>query len=300
MVIFNTGRAGMRAGIVAGAVVVAALAGCGSSGPSSSSAGFVQDQPSVTATLNWAQRACVGTAGVLNQVAGPLEKQDAAGVVAAGRMAGTMESVVSNLNAAAEYPQVVEYADAVLGEIVTIGNNALAYEESGASWSVVTDGEATLASTFRSLASACSAAGVTINGADGASTAAPVQSAPNSAAAPSYASYTPTPDPYSVGCPTSAQLLAAWNAAPVGARDSWFTGMTPTGFFGTECWHRWVVTSPVIQANGSVVFTDTGGHLVLLPEADLSELDAAICGVAGAPTVSWAGPGGPASCSQSG
>lgn len=286
--------------VLVAAVVMVALAGCGSGGTSSPSAKSVQDQPSVTATLNWAQRACVGTTGVFNQLAGPLEKRDAAGVVAAGKMAKTMESVVSNPNAAAEYPYVIEYADTVLSEIAIIGNNALAYEQSGASWSIVTDGDATLASTFRSLESACSAAGVTIRGGGGASSADPAQSATTSAPAPSYPSYTPTPDPLSVGCPSSGQLLAAWNAAPASSRGSWFTGMTPTGFSGTECWHQWVVTSPVIQANGLVVFTDTRGQLSLLPETDLSELDAAICGVAGAPTVSWAGPGGPATCSQSG
>lgn len=47
--------------------------------------------------------------------------------------------------------------------------------------------------------------------------------------------------------------------------------MTPTRLSGTECRHQWVVTSPAIQANGLVVFTDTRGQLSLLPETDLSE-----------------------------
>jgi hypothetical protein len=38
-----------------------------------------------------------------------------------------------------------------------------------------------------------------------------------------------------------------------------------------------------MQGNGPVVFTDNGGQLALLPETELSKLDAAICGVAGAP-----------------
>jgi hypothetical protein len=108
--------------------------------------------------------------------------------------------------------------------------------------------------------------------------------------------YTPSTDPLSVGCPRSRQLLMAWKAAPASARDSWFRAMTPTGFFGTECWHQWIVTNPVIQANGPVVFTDTGGQLSLLPQTGLSELDAAICGIPGAPSDQWAGPGGPAMC----
>lgn len=124
-------------------------------------------------------------------------------------------------------------------------------------------------------------------------------SSPSPVASAAMPAYTPSTDPLSVGCPSSGQLLAAWDAAPASARHSWMT-LTPTGFFGTECWRQWVVTNPVIQGNGSVVFTETGGRLSLLPEADLSELDAAICGVAGAPAVSWAGPGGPATCSQSG
>jgi hypothetical protein len=70
-----------------------------------------------------------------------------------------------------------------------------------------------------------------------------------------------------------------------------------SGFVGTSCWHQWVVTDPVMQGNGSVVFTDAGSQLSLLPETDLSELDSAICGVAGAPSTDWAGPGGPATCS---
>jgi hypothetical protein len=130
----------------------------------------------------------------------------------------------------------------------------------------------------------------------------PAQATATPSTSPGRASiptWTPSANPYSKGCPTSGELLAAWNAAPVSARTSWTT-LTATGFFGTECWHPWVVTNPVMQGNGPVVFTDNGGQLSLLPETELSKLDAAICGVAGAPSAYWAGPGGPATCSKSG
>ena len=121
---------------------------------------------------------------------------------------------------------------------------------------------------------------------------APSQSPVAAAPTPSRSS---SPDPYSVGCPTSAQLLAAWNAAAASARASWTT-LTVTGFFGTECWQRWVVTNPIMQGNGPAIFTDTSGQLALFPATDLSEFDAAVCGVAGSPS-DWSGPAGPATCS---
>lgn len=48
-----------------------------------------------------------------------------------------------------------------------------------------------------------------------------------------------------------------------------------------------------MQANGTVIFTDTSGQLSLLPESELSEFSAAICGTPGIGAV-WGGPLGPA------
>lgn len=281
----------MRAGLglaAAGAVVVAALAGCGSGGspltaatPAPAASG--QAQPSAVPSSLLAQRDCGFAAYVLNSVAGPLEKQDAAGVVAAAELAQHDNSIVGTGSDLVEYPNVVLYAKTVLSEVVTIGNNAVAYEQSGASWSVVTSAEPALADSFKSLESACSAAGVTIDGSQAAVTPAP----------------SITSNPYSAGCPTSDQLLAAWNAAPASARDSWVTGLTPTGFTGTQCWHQWVVSNPVVQANGTVIFTDVNGQIAVFPASELSEFDAAVCGVPGIGLV-WSGPAGPANCSQSG
>jgi hypothetical protein len=246
--------------------------------------------------LTAAQRDCEAATAALDDVAGPLAQKDAAGMVTASRLAEVNESIVGTGSDVTEYPDVVLYAQTVLSEIVAIGADATAYEDSLASWSVVTEAEVRLVSSFKSLESACSAAGATISGSQPAAT--PVRS---TAASAQQSAYSPSlaPSPYSVGCPTSDQLLAAWNAAPASVRDSWVAGLTPTGFTGTECWHEWVVSNPVVQANGTVIFTDANGQLDVLPESELSEFDAAVCGV---PSIgaAWSGPAGPANCSQAG
>lgn len=294
----------MRGGLglaAAGAVLVMSLAGCRSGG-SSPSAASLEAQPSVTATLTWVQRDCLAAAAAMNDVAGPLERQDAAGVVAAGRLAETNGSLVNESVAQsgsdAEIPHVAEYAGAVLMQIVGMGEYAVAYEDGKTSWSLVTGEDDTLVSDFKSLESACSAAGAAIGGGDSqpAGTAAPGTAASRR---PSTSSQSQASDPYSVGCPASGQLLVAWNAAPAAVRDSWISGLTPTRFTGTECWHQWVVSNPVVQANGTVIFTDTNGRLAVLPESQLSEFDAAVCGVPGI-GAAWSGPAGPANCSQAG
>jgi hypothetical protein len=273
-------------GLAAGAVVVATLAGCGSGGAPLTAASL-RAKPSATATLTWVQRDCLAATAAMNDVAGPLERQDAAGVVAAGRLARTEESVVGESEVGSgstitEYPYVVESADAVLGEIVIIANDAAANEDYGMSWSAVTEGGVALASTFRSLEAYCSAAGVTIGGSQPA-----VRPAPSTA-----------PNPYSVGCPTSAQLLTTWNAALPAVRDTW-VALPVTGFSNTVCWRQWVASNPITNANGWVIFTRTGRQLAVLPETELSEFNDAICGV---PSVAkdWTGPGAPAFCPQSG
>lgn len=275
----------MRGGLglaAAGAVLVSALTGC-IPGGSVLSAASLKAQPSAKATLTWAQRDCLAATAALNDVAGPLERHDAAGVVAAGRLAQTNEAIVrastvDNGTNVAKYAAVAEYAGTVLAEIVIIAHNATAYEQSEATWSLVIVGKAALASAFNSLEPYCSAVGVT----SGTASAQP-------------SSY---PAPYSVGCPTSGQLLAEWNAAPASVRDAWVE-LTPTGFTDTECWHQWVVSNPVVQANGTVIFTHAGGQLSVFPESELSEFDAAICGAPGIGKA-WSGPAGPASCPQSG
>lgn len=162
----------MRAGLgmaAAGAVIVAALAGCGPGGSSPiaatlAPAASVEDQPSVVPTLSLAQRDCEFATYVLNSVAGPLEKQDVSGVVAAAELAQHDNSIVGSGSDLTEYPNVVLYAKTVLSEVVTIGNNAADTQEYGLPWSAVTSDEPALAGSFKSLESACSAAGVTVGG----------------------------------------------------------------------------------------------------------------------------------------
>ena len=160
---------------VSGVLVMAAAAGCGSGGsplkaatlaPEQAAAASVQAQPSVAATLTWAQRDCGVVTAVVNDLAGPVEQQDAAGVVRAGQMAQTGESLVeeSLFESAGdeEITNVAGAATGVLGEIEAMASEAAQYEDGLGSWLDVTDREPQLASYFKSLESACSAAGVTI------------------------------------------------------------------------------------------------------------------------------------------
>jgi hypothetical protein len=109
------------------------------------------------------------------------------------------------------------------------------------------------------------------------------------------AAASPVPSANAQGCPSSAQLMAAWDAAPPAARRSW-TPLSPSRMGNITCWRSWVVASPVMRANGLVVFQEQGGRLHLLPATRLTEFDAAICGNPDAPAA-WSRPAGPATCS---
>ena len=161
-----------------GAVLVTALAGCGLGGSSptaatlapeqaAATAASVQAQPSVAATLTWAQRDCEIAAAVVNDVAAPVEQQDAAGVVNAGQMAQTGvsvvdESVLDTTGVEEGLTNVVGAATDVLAEVEAMASEAAQLEDGFGSWSDVSDQEPQLATYFKSLQSACSAAGVTI------------------------------------------------------------------------------------------------------------------------------------------
>jgi hypothetical protein len=172
---YFTGEGGkMRAGLglaAGGAVLVTVLAGCALGGSPLTAATLTtsasaEAQPSVTATLTWAQRDCGIATDVVNDVAGPVEQQDVAGVVSAGQMAQTDESLVEeSLFESAGDEEITHLAgDAigVLAEIEAMGSEAAQFEDGFGSWSDVTDQEPQLANYFKSLQSACSAAGVTI------------------------------------------------------------------------------------------------------------------------------------------
>jgi len=275
----------MRAGLgltAAGAVVVAALAGCGSGGSPLAAATLdpaasLQAQPSPTATLTWAQRDCEGATAVVNDVAGPVEHQDADGVVRAGQMAATDVSLVEESllesEGDEEITSVAGAATGVLGEIEAMASEAAQYKDGFGSWLNVTDQAPQLANDYKSLESACSAAGVTIGG-DESRPAVP----------------TAVPNAYNVGCPTSGQLFAAWNAAPDSIRETW-TSLGLTGFRDTQCWKQWVTAKPVASDNEDVeqiIFTDNSGQIAVLPgtQSGFSEFMAAVCGNTGAPS-SW-------------
>jgi hypothetical protein len=121
----------------------------------------------------------------------------------------------------------------------------------------------------------------------------PSASAPASQPAASY----PTPTPEHIGppgCPGSAQLMAAWNAAPAGARQ---TRLTVSGFNDISCWQGWVVASPIMNANGLVVFSRHNG-LHLLPSTELQQFSSAVCSSPDSPAA-WKNPAdGPATCSS--
>lgn len=108
------------------------------------------------------------------------------------------------------------------------------------------------------------------------------------ATATSPASATPTT---TAECPTSAQMVAAWNAAPAATRQSWAApGIVVTAFQGASCWNGWVVASPVSHTpgNGTFIFSLQGG-LHLQPVTDLQQFDTAVCASPSAPQP-WKGP----------
>jgi hypothetical protein len=97
--------------------------------------------------------------------------------------------------------------------------------------------------------------------------------------------------------PTSAQLLAAWQAAPSSVRQSWAaSGATVTGYSDITCWQDWVVTQMLGVGNGMVIFSWSGGRLHPIPESGLQQFSDIVCADPGAPS-QWKRPDvGPAIC----
>jgi hypothetical protein len=123
--------------------------------------------------------------------------------------------------------------------------------------------------------------------------ASPAAAAPRPA---SPAPASPLPAANTSGCPSSAQLMAAWDAASAEARRSW-TPLVPSGMSDITCWRTWAVASPIVNANGLVVFYEQGRQWHLLPQTQLSQFDTAVCDIPGAPA-EWSSPAeGPATCS---
>lgn len=122
----------------------------------------------------------------------------------------------------------------------------------------------------------------------------PASSSPS--AQPSYP--TPTPETSGpAGCPGSAALTAAWNAAPASTLQAQSISRIPiSGFDEISCWQGWVVADPIGNANGTAVFgTQDGLHMLTADQ--LQQFTKAVCTTPGAPA-DWNNPAaGPASCS---
>ena len=97
-------------------------------------------------------------------------------------------------------------------------------------------------------------------------------------------------------CPDAAHVLAAWNASPPSARQTW-TGpdVAISSFQGISCWGGWVVAAPVAEGNGMFVFSQVGG-LHVLPVRDLPEFDKAVCSTSESPSAWKSVAAGPAGC----
>jgi hypothetical protein len=112
---------------------------------------------------------------------------------------------------------------------------------------------------------------------------------------PASATAEPLRSASAAGCPSSSQLQVAWNAAPPSVRRSW-PPLTPSGFFAISCWQGWVAAGPVVNANGTVVFSRLDG-LRLIPVFGLQPFDSAVCSSPDSPD-GWKGPAGPATCNS--
>jgi hypothetical protein len=97
-------------------------------------------------------------------------------------------------------------------------------------------------------------------------------------------------------CPTTAQVLAAWNTAPASIRLTWTASTTEIfAFQDISCWGGWVVATPVASGNGTFEFSQQGG-LHLIPVSELPQFDKAVCSTSQSPS-SWKSvAAGPASC----
>lgn len=287
----------MRAGLglpAAGVAIVALLAGCGlgrsplaaatldpTQAVSGTSASAQPSASPVSPALAMARQDCETAVQAFNAVAGPLQDHNAGGVAAAAEAANADLSEIGAEDvedgaAIAEYPAAVSDVQGLLAGIALTEAQAVTYEDDGGTWSAFTSDELEIVGDFKALDSACSAIGVTIGG---------DESQPAATAVPSAA-----PSSYSAGCPTSGQLLAAWNATPDSVRETW-TSLSLTGFQNTECWKQWVTAKPIASDNEDVeqiIFTDDDGQIAVLPgtQSGFSEFMAAVCGNTGAPS-SW-------------
>lgn len=91
-------------------------------------------------------------------------------------------------------------------------------------------------------------------------------------------------------CPASAQLAAAWEAAPAAVRQS----SRISGFKDIRCWRSWVGALPAAGAapssSGGYVFFSVAGGLHVLVPAEQAGFKKAICASSSTAPLPWAGP----------
>jgi hypothetical protein len=174
----------------------------------------------------------------------------------AAAVASTAQAASGSLTASVNAPSgtvsdTVRSAAALeAGAITAIGEAArtIEYGNGEYPWSFISSHMAQLASAVQALSVACRPA--------------PAAGEPLRSASPA-------------ACPSSAQLQAVWNTAPTNVRQSW-TGLTVSGFTYISCWQGWIVANPIVNANGSVVFSRQD-MLHLIPVTGLQQFSSAVC-----------------------
>jgi hypothetical protein len=94
----------------------------------------------------------------------------------------------------------------------------------------------------------------------------------------------------SPGCPSSAALLAGWNAAPASAFKSQgiAPGLPVSGFSNITCSQGWVLAYPITKANGYALFSEQGG-LHMLSTAEMRQFHSTVCSSPSTPSA-WKNP----------
>ena len=251
----------MLAVVALAAVMVVTACGAHQGGP-----GAPRTAGTPAGPLTASQASCLAGLNAAKSLNAPLASHDAVSTASVAQSAASRLTPEVDAPSGAISDAVRGALAAEAGAIDAVGEAAqtVEYGNGQYTWSLMSSYVAQLASAVQVLSTACR---------------------PARAAGPPHSAS---------GCPSSARLLAVWNATPARVRRSW-TPLTPSGFFAISCWQGWIVSNPVINANGPVVFYQQGG-LHLLPETDLRRFDAAVCSSPDSPA-GWQGPAGPAVCS---
>ena len=269
------------------------IAGCGSAHHAQGTPARVPATTPTPETLS--QSSCQLGLAAARSFNAPLASHDAATTAAAAQKASgaltyAADAPYGTLSGAVRAALAQEAGAAyALGQ----GAQTIEYGSGQYPWSFMSSYMAQVASAVQALAAACRHGGQ-VTPPPGTAPSVP---APASQPAASY----PTPTPEHIGppgCPGSARLMAAWNAAPASSFRSQdiAQGVSISGFNDISCWRGWVVTSPIANANGTAEFSESGG-LHLMGAAQLRQFNSAVCSSPDSPAA-WKNPvDGPAICS---